>query len=217
MSIVIIRGWDIQQLDISNAFLQDTLHDKVYMTKPLNFTDRKNPTHVSLLKKSLYDVKQVPRERFSCLRGALLSFGFKESKTDPSLFIYNTNGYQGFLMAYVYDIVLTGNSTDFIQSVIAYMQSQFAIKTLGKLYDFFGVEATWTDDGLFLNQAKYVYDLLQKAIMANSKPLKTPTNCSLTPPQASDPPPPPLIVYRQIVGSLQYLGLTRLNVSFAVN
>lgn len=63
-------------------------------------------------------------------------------------------------MVYVDDIVLTSNSINFIQLVIAYIQSHIALKTLGKLYCFLSIEATWADDGMFLNQTKYVSDLL---------------------------------------------------------
>jgi hypothetical protein len=60
------------------------------MTQPPGFTDVDHPDHVCLLKKALYGLKQAPRAWFHKLRSFLLSFGFTDSQSDPSLFIMRT-------------------------------------------------------------------------------------------------------------------------------
>ncbi|KAL8167123.1 hypothetical protein V2J09_008622 [Rumex salicifolius] len=67
---------------------------------------------------------------------------------------------------------------------------------MGNLSYFLGVEVQPHPDGLFLSQRKYVTDVLHRAQMTDSKQVATPI---------------------QLVGSLQYLSLTRLDVAFAVN
>ena len=87
---------------------------------------------------------------------------------------------------------------------------------MGSLAYFLGVEVLAHPQGLFLSQKKYIQDLLCKANMEEAKPVATP--------MATDPPltlhgtllPDPTS-YRQLVGSLQYLGLTRPDDAFAVN
>jgi len=60
-SIVVSYNWNIHQLDIHNAFLNDILVKKVYMKQPSGFVDSTLPSHVGQLYKSLYDLKQAPR------------------------------------------------------------------------------------------------------------------------------------------------------------
>lgn len=103
--------------------------------------------------------------------------------------------------------------TDFIDQ----LGSRFSLKDLGPLSYFLGVEVHPTPTGLFLNQHKYTHDLLALANMLEAKPVSTPmdSNTSLqlnSSPALDDP-----SAYRRLVGSLQYLGLTRPDVAFAVN
>lgn len=66
-------------------------------------------------------------------------------------------------------------------------------------------------------QRKYITDLLAKANMLHAKPVATPlpTHPKLTLNSGSKLPDPH--EYRQLVGSLQYLSLTRPDISYAVN
>ena len=50
-------GWDIQQIDINNVFLNDDILEVVFMTQPKGFVDSTIPTHVYSLHKELYGLK----------------------------------------------------------------------------------------------------------------------------------------------------------------
>ncbi|KAL6324827.1 hypothetical protein AAG906_018354 [Vitis piasezkii] len=82
------NGWPISQLDVNNAFLHGNLTEDVNMAQPLGYVDQDNPTHVCHLQKALYGLKQAPRARYTELKTFLLNFGFINSKSDTSLFIY---------------------------------------------------------------------------------------------------------------------------------
>lgn len=64
------------------------------------------------------------------------------------------------LLIYVYDILVSGNNNDFISHLIAQLSQQFAIKDLGNLHHFLGVEFNPFNGGFFLSQQKYTQDLL---------------------------------------------------------
>lgn len=90
------------------------------------------------------------------------------------------------------------------------------MKDLGNLSYFLGIEVQSCASGLLLSQTKYASDLLIKAGMQHCKPSSTPSavkpailSCDSL---LADP-----HWYRTLVGSLQYLTLTRPEISYAVN
>ena len=72
-TLAISKGWDIQQIDVNNAFLNGDLHEDVFVTQPEGFEDPIKPNHVCKLRKALYGLKQAPRAWFEKLKSALLS------------------------------------------------------------------------------------------------------------------------------------------------
>ena len=143
--------------------------------------------------------------------------GFASSQADSSLFILRYNGVLVYLLVYVDDIILTGNSPVFIQSLIAQLSQTFELKDLGDLHYFLGPHIHRSPQGLFINQAKYITGLLTKHNMLNSKPAKTPCvpNVLLVPNDGFALPNPH--VYRSLVGFLHYLTFTRPDLSFTVH
>ena len=81
-------GWDIQQIDINNAFLNGVLQETFFMSQLECFLSSQHPTHVCKLNKDLYGLKQAPRACFDKLKATLLQWGFQNLKFDSSLFIY---------------------------------------------------------------------------------------------------------------------------------
>jgi histone deacetylase 1/2 len=99
------------------------------------------------------------------------------------------------------------------------LKDDFALKDLGDLHFFLGIEVKKVHDVLSLTQKKYASDLLTKVGMKkctiSPTPLSTSENLLLT---AGSPfGPEDITHYRSIVGSLQYLTLTRPDISFSVN
>jgi hypothetical protein len=91
LTLVVDFDWGIRKLDVSNAFLQSTLVEEVYMELPQGFLDKLNPGFVCRLHKAIYGLKLAPRAWFTCLSTFLLDIGFTTSLVDTSLFIYYSN------------------------------------------------------------------------------------------------------------------------------
>ena len=115
------------------------------------------------------------------------------------------------------DILVTGTNSSLVQQVIDALSVKFSIKDLGHLSYFLGIETIRTPHGLHMMQRKYVTDLLQRTNMLHAKPVATPLAASPKLTLNSGPPLPDPTEYRRVVGSLQYLALTRPDVSYAVN
>jgi hypothetical protein len=153
-----MQGWSLRQLDVNNAFLHGHLTEKVYMKQPPGFRSPEKPNHVCCLTKAIYGLKQAPRAWYSALKQALLEFGFINAKSNSSLFVFHDGSTLACCLVYVDDLILTGNNSTFVASVID--GQKFSIKDLGYLHFFLGVEVVPTEEGLFLTQHKYIRDLL---------------------------------------------------------
>jgi hypothetical protein len=156
LSLAVSYKWQVTQLDISNAFLHGYLDETVYMAQPPGFVDPNRPDHVCLLKRSLYGLKQAPRMWNKRLTDVLLSFGFTGSKTDSSLYFFSSGSYKFFCLIYVDDILVMGSNSELIASLIRKLQQHFAVKDLGTLSYFLGIEALCCSNGLHLSQRKYI-------------------------------------------------------------
>lgn len=193
LDIAVKQPWSIRQLDINNAFLQGTLNDEVYVSQPPG-----------------------SRAWYQELRTYLVTVGFKNSLADASLFVYHCGTSYVYLLVYVDDILITGK-TELVNKFIHCLAARFSLKDQGEINYFLGIEATRTSTGLHLMQRKYIKDLLHKTNMLTAKPVTTPMS-----------PMPKLTInsgtalddaseYRRVLGSLQYLSLTRPDIGFAVN
>lgn len=205
LCLALSYGWPLRQLDINNAFLNGTLHEPVYMLHPLGFVETNFPDHVCLLKKSIYGLKQASYEWHQELRQFLLHFGFYNSISDASLFIYNQNGFILYFLVYMDDIVLTGNNIKFLNFFVEKLHSKFSLKDLGTLHQFLGVEVLPTLNGIFLSQHRYIKDILEAHKMTDAKGVTTPLSTSGQLTVHDTAAPSDATIYRKIVGSLQYL------------
>lgn len=91
------------------------------------------------------------------------------------------------------------------------------MKKLGDIYYFLGISVHSTSEGLFLSQHKYATEILAKAGMTNCKSYASPMATKPSPTDDTMIPFSQPNLYRSVVGALQYLTITRPDVSFAVN
>lgn len=90
------------------------------------------------------------------------------------------------------------------------------MKDLRPLHYFLGIEVSFPKYGMFLSQQKHATDLLLRAPMHQCKPTTTPIAPKQPYVKNGDVPFHDPTYYRSIVGGLQYLTLTRPDLSLAV-
>jgi hypothetical protein len=217
IALAAMNKWELRQLDVKNAFLHGDLKEEVYMAQPQGFVDANHPDYVCLLKKSLYGLKQAPRAWNEKFTQFLPSLGFEFSHSDPSLFVRHTPRGLVALLLYVDDIVITGSDSSGIHEVISELSLVFDMKDLGSLSYFLGLEIAQLEHGIFLSQTKYATDLLAKCGLDTIKACNSPClpHSQMTKDEGiplKDP-----TQYRSIVGALQYLTFSRLDIAYAVN
>jgi histone deacetylase 1/2 len=220
LSLAVSQGWSMRQIDIQNAFLHGVLEEKVYMKQPPGYEDPSKPSHyICHLKKALYGLKQAPKAWHSKLTSKLHHLGFKGSVADASLFVFREGGVIIYMLIYVDDIIIVSSSDKATDKLIQNMNEDFAVQDLGPLEYFLGIEVKPDSNGVLLSQKRYALDLLKKANMEKCKPISTPMSSSerLSKNHGILLSGEEQFRYRSVVGGLQYLTLTRPDLSFAVN
>jgi hypothetical protein len=119
------------------------------------------------------------------------------------------------LLLYVDDIVITGSCPGLLQHFIDRLLSEFAVKDMGALRFFLGIDVRRTKAGFYLSQERYAEELLDRAGMSSCKPMSTPidANGKLA---ANGEPIDDAQTYRSLAGALQYLTVTRPDLAFVV-
>jgi hypothetical protein len=171
------------------------------------------------LDKMIYGLKQDPRAWYSRLSSKLQKLGFIPSKGDTSLFFFTNRNIHVYVLVYVDDIIVANSSQYATTTLLKNLEKDFALKDMGELHYFLSIEVAKINSGILLSQTKYAKDLLKKTCMLACKPVGTSLSSSeklsahvrelLGPMDATH--------YRNIVGGLQYLTLTRPDLAFSVN
>ncbi|KAL5549906.1 hypothetical protein UlMin_000082 [Ulmus minor] len=102
------------------------------------------------------------------------------------------------------------NSSILIQQLIHKLQSVFAMRDLGKLSYFLGIEVTYDADSMHLSQGKYVLDLLHQTSMFDSKTAPTPGIVGKSLSKFDGDVMEDFTMYKSVVGALQYLSVKRI-------
>lgn len=97
------------------------------------------------------------------------------------------------------------------------MHQTFALKDLGDLHYFLGIEVTKPANEIHLSQAKYIADILAKHDMISCSPIPTPICKGHHFTKDSGDVIDNVSQYRSIIGALQYVTLTRAEITFSIN
>ncbi|XP_040996025.1 uncharacterized mitochondrial protein AtMg00810-like [Juglans microcarpa x Juglans regia] len=114
-------------------------------------------------------------------------------------------------------MVITSSSSDAIDIFLNNLGQAFLVKDLGRLSCFLGLELDYHPSGLLLSQRKYISNILRKANMLEANPISSPMSASIKLSKFDSPSFDNPTLFRNVVGSLQYMSLTKPDISFSVN
>ncbi|RVW37819.1 Retrovirus-related Pol polyprotein from transposon RE1 [Vitis vinifera] len=96
------------------------------------------------------------------------------------------------------------------------MHSEFEMSMMGELNFFLGLQIKQLKEGTFINQAKYIRDLLKRFNMEEAKTMKTPMSSSIKLDMDEKGKPVNSTMYRGMIGSLLYLTASRPDIMYSV-
>ncbi|KAJ9557809.1 hypothetical protein OSB04_012423 [Centaurea solstitialis] len=205
----------VYQMDVKCAFLNGVLHEEVYVEQPEGFVDPRFPDHVYALDKALYGLKQAPRAWYETLTIYLLGAGYKKGTIDPTLFLRKSGDDLIIVQIYVDDIIFASTKPELCKEFEHTMKSQFQMSMMGELTFFLGLQVRQCPEGIFINQSKYVHDLLKRFDVVGSNSAATPMSRSFQKDADLSGKPVDLKKYRAMIGYLLYLTASRPDIVFS--
>nr|GEV18476.1 retrovirus-related Pol polyprotein from transposon TNT 1-94 [Tanacetum cinerariifolium] len=203
------KSFSVFQMDVKTAFLHGSLKEDVYVCQPEGFIDADHSSHVYKLKKALYGLKQAPRGWYDELSTFLLHNHFFKGTIDSTLFIRRFHDDILVVQVYVDDIIFGSTHPRYIQLLSDLMKSRFEMSMIGQMTFFLGLQVNQSPCGIFINQSKYVLEILKKYGMESCDPVGTPMEIKDKLDLDQNGTPVDATKYRSIIGALMYLTSSR--------
>ncbi|KAH9768815.1 Integrase catalytic domain-containing protein [Citrus sinensis] len=210
------KDFILYQMDVKSAFLNGYIMEEVYVKQPPGCKNEKFPDHVYKLSKALYGLKQAPRAWYDRLKNFLLDNDFSMGKADTTLFVKHKNQDILIVQIYVDDIIFGSTNELLCKDFSSCMSKGFEMSMMGELKYFLGLQIKQNEEGIFINQAKYVKDLLKRFGYDNGTAKSTPMSTTIKLDKDEKGKEVDIKTYRGMIGSLLYLTASRPDIMFSV-
>ncbi|CAI7731926.1 unnamed protein product [Closterium sp. NIES-54] len=169
------KDYELHSLDFSTVFLQGSLHEEVWLHRPLAFTGTFPPGTQWRLRRPVYDLRRAPCEWHDTLRSTLFYLGFQPSSSDPSLFVHRGST-PFFVLVYVDDLVFATTDRVALADVKLDLQKRHTCTDLGELRHYLGLQITRDRAArtITLSQSHMVQQVLQRFELQHSSVQRTP-------------------------------------------
>jgi len=117
---------EIHQMDVKTAFLNGELEEEISMSQPGGFVEPGKEKKVFKLVKSLYGLKQTPKQWDEKFDQVVLSYGFQINNNDKCVYMkqFDDSGCV-ILCLYVDDILIFSSNMQFINDVKCFLSRNF--------------------------------------------------------------------------------------------
>ncbi|KAM2004372.1 hypothetical protein ACFX15_027830 [Malus domestica] len=214
LALVVQFDLELAQLDVKTAFLHGDLEEEIYMSQPEGFKVVGKENWVCKLEKSLYGLKQSPRQWYKRFDRFMIGQKYTRSHYDHCVYFRNLqDGTFIYLLLYVDDMLIACKSKVEIERLKTQLSNEFEMKDLGEARKILGmeIERNRAKGKISLCQKQYLKKVLQRFRMnENSKPVSTPLashfklSASMSPKTVEESQYMAQIPYANVVGSLMY-------------
>ena len=169
LNLAAIFDWEIEGIDVEQAFLESPLDKDIYMTLPKDvYCQRDKPNKPAIVKllRSLYGLKQAGELWYKTVKEILTDFNYTCLNHDSCVFIKRNpdTGKVIIVVVYVDDILFIGNDKDEIQQILTHVESRVtAMNTMGEVTRYIGVEISRdrVNHTISLSQQPYIDKIVQ--------------------------------------------------------
>ena len=179
--IAALKNLEVHQMDVKKAFLNGDLDEEIYMEKLEGFSSPGQEMKVCKLVKSMYGLKQAPKQWHEKFDNVMMSHEIKINEYDKCVHVKNTEHGYVIVCLYIDDMLIVGSDDKMITSTKNLLNSRFDMKSLGLADAILRIKIKRTSDGLTLCQSHFVDNNLGKFDKDNSGIARTPVNVTLLP------------------------------------
>lgn len=177
LAITAVQDMELDQLNVKTTFLHGRLEEEILMSQPEGYEFPGKEDHVCRLKKSLYGLKQSPRQWYLRFDKFMQLHEFIKCSYDCCVY-YKTikDGLYIYLLLYVDDMLVACKDKEEIDKLKVLLNSEFEMKDLGYAMKILGMEIrrNISKGIMFLSQEKYLKKVLETFDMSKSKPVQLP-------------------------------------------
>src|ERR1700722_14419906 len=133
------------------------------MKQPEGFIPEGDEGKVCLLKKSLYGLKQSPRQWDKRFDSFMVKANFNRCEYDSCVYYKKANG-PTYLLLYVDDMLIAAKDKAHIGEIKSQLKLEFDMKDMGVARKILGMEISRDrkEDKLWLSQENYVLKVLER-------------------------------------------------------
>nr|GEW80340.1 retrovirus-related Pol polyprotein from transposon TNT 1-94 [Tanacetum cinerariifolium] len=209
------KDFTVYQMDVKTAFLNGILNEEVYVGQPPGFVSKQYPDHVYALDKALYGLKQAPRAWYDVPSKFLIDSGFQKGSIGTTLFIKKKGKHIMLIQIYVDDIIFGSTNPKYCTKFSDLMVKRFEMSMMGEMKFFLGLQVNQFSNEIFINQSKYIIDILKRFGMENCDSVPTPMVEQAKLKLDLVGKPVDHTDYRSMIGSLMYVISSRSVIMFA--
>ena len=171
LAVAAALDYEIWQMDVKTAFLNGELEEDIYIQQLKGFIALGQEHMVCKLHRSIYGLKQASSSWNIRFDQVIKLYGFEKSPDEPCVYKKIQGIVVVFLVLYVDDILLIGNSVKVLSDVKGYLKKQFDMKDLGEANYILGIKLLRDRKNkvLALSQASYIDKIVTRFGMENSK------------------------------------------------
>ena len=142
LALVVSLDLELEQMDVKNVFIHGDVEEELYMEQPDGFQSKKKAHLVCRLKKSLYGMKQAPRNWYKRFDSFMSDQGFTRSTADTYVYVRGDGPEKLILLLYVDGMLLVGKDKAQISRLKLDLSKFFAMKDLGAAKQILGMTIT---------------------------------------------------------------------------
>lgn len=178
------------------------------MKQPVGYEIPNKKYMVCKLNKSLYGLKQIAKVWNEKIHNVLEEYEFRQSETDPCLYIKVIDDVWIYIIIYVDDIIIGSKEEKLVNDAMDTLRRSFDIVNLGSLSNYLGMSIERDDKGIFyLSQPKYIKKIIDSVGLQEAKISSYPLDPGYKNIENSEDVMEDSTKYQKLIGELLYVAV----------